>query len=114
LIDPQGIAVEGEGHLAAHLLQNLLLGDGGVRRYRYRDIKFLCLFVLLIVVGSGCWSGVWGRSEAISLASTEREQLWLNTDFSKATGELVGYFSCVRVYLGRKKWRQNGETHGQL
>jgi len=66
--------------------------------------------LLGVVVGRGF--GV--RAEAISLASTEREQLWLNTDFSKATGELGGYFSCVRVYLGGKKWRQVGETHAIL
>jgi len=51
---------------------------------------------------------------AIAFAIEFALVLLLNTDFSKATGELVGYFSCVRVYLGRKKWRQNGETHGQL
>jgi len=41
LIDPQRIAVEDEVHLAAHPVQNWLLGDGVGR---YRAIKFLCLF----------------------------------------------------------------------
>lgn len=60
---------------------------------------------------------MYSRVPATQLASSEREQLWLNTEFSKVFGETEEPRSkllCARGYKKKKRRTERGSTRNTI